>query len=125
MFKCLSIPGVFRGFFSFMPIVFENSVFYEGGRTGKQKPARYENSFSFEKFPGKILFLFFLVFLFSERILAGEIMDVWKNNRAVDQLKQKKFLEAREGFSYLLGENSFHPVFQFNLGSSFIGLGDF
>ena len=101
MFKCLPMIKFFKRFFFF------------------------EDFFSLGKFSGKILFFFFLVFLFFERALAGEMTDIWKNNQAVDQLKQKKFLEAHEKFSHLLGENSFHPVFQFNLGSSFIGLGDF
>ena len=51
-------------------------------------------------------------------------MDVWQNNWAVDQLSQKKFLQAHENFNELLSRQTFHPVFQFNLGFSFFSLGE-
>ena len=35
-------------------------------------------------------------------------------------MNQKKVLEAYESFHQLLGQNPFHPLFQFNLGASLI-----
>ncbi len=72
---------------------------------------------------GRLFLFLFMIFCFSP-VMASEVMDVWRNNRAVDQLDQKKFLQAHESFNRLLGEHTFHSVFRFNLGVSFVGLGE-
>ncbi len=64
-----------------------------------------------------------LVFCFSTVGLAtNDLRDIWRNNEAVEHLKQKKVLEAHEEFTELLSEKPFHPLYQFNMGSSFIGI---
>ena len=45
---------------------------------------------------------------------------VWKNNQAVQLLKQEKKIEAYEQFSELIGQDPFQPLFQFNMGSGFL-----
>ena len=62
---------------------------------------------------------FLFLFCFPLPVVAG-VGEIWRNNRAVDQMNQKKVLEAYESFHQLLGQNPFHPLFQFNLGASLI-----
>ena len=83
----------------------------------------HENSNTISIKAGRTFFLLFLIF-YSPLVFSSEVMDVWRNNRAVDQIDQKKFLQAHEGFNQLLSERMFHPVFQFNLGFSFLSLGE-
>ena len=62
----------------------------------------------------------FLAFSFSSSVFASEIGTIWKNNRAVDLLKQEKKLDAFEEFSELIGQDPFQPLFQYNLGAGFL-----
>lgn len=69
--------------------------------------------------------LVLFLFLGSQVVFAhSSVKDIWYNNQAVEQIEQKKMLEAHEGFTQLLAKEPFHPVFQFNLGSSFIAIED-
>lgn len=50
------------------------------------------------------------------------LQDTWINNRAVDDMKQKKQIEAYEQLSDLAVLNPENSLFLFNLSSSFIGI---
>ncbi len=50
------------------------------------------------------------------------LQDTWINNRAVDDMKQKKQIEAYEQLSDLAVRNPENLLFLFNLSSSFIGV---
>ena len=53
---------------------------------------------------------------------APSLQDTWINNRAVDDMKQKKQLEAYEQLRDLAVRNPDNSLFLFNLSSSFIGV---
>ncbi len=53
---------------------------------------------------------------------APSIMDIWRNNQAAKHMEQKKAIEAHEEFTQLLSEQPFNPVYQYNMGSSFLGV---
>ena len=68
-------------------------------------------------------FVFLVILLLSFKALGtGDLRDIWSNNQAVKHMEQKKMLEAHEEFTQLLSQKPFHPLFQFNLGSSFIAV---
>ncbi|MEM7647511.1 MAG: tetratricopeptide repeat protein [Pseudomonadota bacterium] len=50
------------------------------------------------------------------------LKEIWRNNQAVEHLKQKKVIEAHDEFKQLLSQSPFSPLFQFNLGFSFISV---
>lgn len=64
---------------------------------------------------------FLLLFSF-EALASTPLTDIWKNNQATDHLNQKKPLEAHEEFVQLLSDEPFHPLYRFNMGSSFIAI---
>ncbi len=66
-----------------------------------------------------------LVFVSFDVWASNNLRDIWRNNRAAKHMQQKKMLEAHEEFTQLLSEKPFHPLFQFNMGSSFIGVEEF
>ncbi len=69
--------------------------------------------------------LFAFLTLIAIPVLASEsLTEIWRNNRAVDYTQQKKLVEAHEEFSSLVTDDPFHPVLQFNLGSSYIAVED-
>lgn len=70
----------------------------------------------------KLIFSFLMLSLNVEA--STDLRDIWRNNQAADHLSQQKMLEAHQEFSELLAEKPFHPLFQFNLGSSYIGVED-
>ena len=67
----------------------------------------------------KFVFLFFL----NPSLMASPpLMEIWQNNQAVDMMTQGKVLESHEQFVQLLGNNTFEPIYQYNLGASFIAV---
>lgn len=68
----------------------------------------------------KWTFLFIALFALPAQA-STNLNDIWRNNQAADHLTQQKMHEALSEFSQLLAEKPFHPLFQFNLGASFIG----
>jgi Ca-activated chloride channel homolog len=53
---------------------------------------------------------------------APSLIDTWKNNRAIQDMNQKKVLEGFEKLSDLAVRNPEEPLFQFNLGTAFIAV---
>ena len=50
------------------------------------------------------------------------LYDIWRNNQATQHMQQKKMFEAYEEFNQLLSEQPFHPLFQYNMGASFVAV---
>ena len=66
-----------------------------------------------------------MIFLFSllcSATLMGGLGDIWQNNQASKHLAQGKVTQAHESFIQLLSEQPFNPIFQYNLGVSFIAV---
>jgi Ca-activated chloride channel family protein len=74
------------------------------------------------RFSKAAVLMLFLIPQISERAQASELGDIWRNNEAVQHMQQKKMLEAHEEFTQLLSEKPFSPLFQYNMGASFMGV---
>ncbi len=66
------------------------------------------------------MLFFLLLFPFDSAEASHSLSDIWRNNSAAKHMSQKKFTEAQEELTELLSEKPFDPVFQFNMGASFI-----
>jgi Ca-activated chloride channel homolog len=68
--------------------------------------------------------LLFLLMYSQVSLATTNVVDIWKNNQAVDHIQKKQVLEAHEDFLQLLSKEPFHPIYQFNLATSFFATED-
>ena len=67
------------------------------------------------------------VFVFaavSARADDNDIGKIWRNNNAVRMQAQEKKTESFDEFAQLLAKEPFNPVFEFNMGTGFLSIGD-
>lgn len=88
--------------------------------TRKRKLGPWQGRFS----SNLTLLLAVLLFAATPEVQAQDLglSDIWRTNQATKHMQQKKMLEAHEEFTQLLSERPFHPLYQYNMGTSFLGV---
>lgn len=69
--------------------------------------------------PMRSWLLVFFLLPFFPALASDGIEDIWRNNQAVDLLRQEKKTEAYDEFAKILSDSPFHPLYQFNMGAGF------